>query len=286
MFKPYLKYVLMFVVLIAILFISFKYLYDNALPCYNEEDGKKLPIIMYHHISERKEALNQFTITPQQFEKDILYLKEQGYQTIDTNMLLDHVYNDAPLPEKPIIISFDDGHESFYHYVYPLLQKYNLKAVLSIVGAYTDTYSQKNEHNINYSYLTWTQINEMSKTSYVEIANHTYDMHSMDDRKGCSKKNTESLEEYKTVLEKDVLKMQNDIAKYTGITPNTFTYPFGKFSKETVDILKDFGFKCIFTCAEIVNVIDKNNPDFLYNLGRFNRPNGIDSKSFFDKILQ
>lgn len=283
------KKIKLITIILALVFcisFSFKYLYENTTPVFNVNNGVKLPIIMYHHIIEKQERLNKFAITPKQFENDLKYIKENGFETITTKNLIDYIYDDAPLPEKPIMITFDDGHESFYEYVYPLLKKYNMSAILSVVGNYTDTYSETEDHNVIYSYLTWKQINEMSNSPYVEIANHTYNLHSTDKgRKGCSKKAGESLEQYKKVLEDDILKLQEEILMYTGHKATTFTYPFGKFSKETKPILKEFGFSAILTCAEFVNTIDKNNPEFLYNLGRFNRPHGINTQDFFDKIL-
>ncbi|WP_250278518.1 polysaccharide deacetylase family protein [[Clostridium] colinum] len=282
--------VTLFLVLLFNLILSFSYLYNNTTPCYNNVDNDtaiKLPIIMYHHILENEKRLNDFTISPQQFEKDIIYIKEKGYETISVKQLLDYVYNNKPLPEKPIMITFDDGHESFYEYIYPLLKEYDLKAVLSIVGSFTDTFSKNEDHNINYSYLTWKQINELSDSGYVEIGNHTYDLHSTDKgREGCKKKSLESFEEYKSFLSKDVLKLQDEILNYTGYNSNIFTYPFGKYSKETKEIIKELGFSVIFNCAQVVNLVDKNNPDFLYNLGRFNRPNGISTEQFFKDILK
>ena len=183
------------------------------------------------------------------------------------------------------MITFDDGHESFYEYIYPILKQYDLKAVLSVVGSFTDTFTENEDHNINYSYLTWKQINELSDSGYVEIGNHTYDLHSIDKgRKGCSKNPGEDIEQYKNFLTKDVMKLQEKILNYTGNNLKIFTYPFGRYTKETKQIIKDLGFSVIFSCEERVNIIDKNNSEFLYNLGRFNRPNGISSEQFFQKI--
>ena len=215
----------------------------------------------------------------------MIYLKEKGYETISVKQLLDYIENNSPLPEKPIMITFDDGHESFYEYIYPILKQYDLKAVLSVVGSFTDTFTENEDHNINYSYLTWKQINELSDSGYVEIGNHTYDLHSIDKgRKGCSKNPGEDIEQYKNFLTKDVMKLQEKILNYTGNNLKIFTYPFGRYTKETKQIIKDLGFSVIFSCEERVNIIDKNNSEFLYNLGRFNRPNGISSEQFFQKI--
>ncbi len=287
-YKKLIINITIFIILLFSLIFSFNYLYNNATPCYNDTSNAiKLPIIMYHHISKSSARLNDFTISPEQFEKDMLYLKENGYETISVNQLLNYVYKNEPLPEKPIMITFDDGHESFYEYIYPMLKQYNLKAVLSIVGSFTDTYTQNEDHNINYSYLTWQQINELADSGYVEIGNHTYDLHSIDKgRKGCSKNNGENIEQYRNMLTKDVMKLQDEILNYTGTNTKVFTYPFGKYTKETKEIIKDLGFTAIFNCEEKINIIDKNNTDFLYSLGRFNRPNGISSQQFFENILK
>ena len=292
-YKKIITNTIIFVLLLCALFLSFNYLYNNIAPCYNEtslnnsNETIKLPIIMYHHLIKNNSRLSDFTIRPEQFEKDMIYLKEKGYETINTKQLLGYFYNNEPLPEKPIMITFDDGHESFYEYAYPILKKYDLKAVLSVVGSFTDTYSENEDHNINYSYSTWKQINEMSDSGYVEIGNHTYDLHKTDKgRKGCSKKSGEDLESYRKFLTKDVSKLQEQIINYTGYNPGIFTYPFGSFNKDTKQIIKDLGFSIIFTCSGVVNEIDKNNPDILYNLGRFNRPNGKSSEDFFKKILE
>ncbi len=288
--KKFIINIFILIVLIFSLMFSFKYIYNNTTPCFNDNaniNGIKLPIIMYHHISKSDARLNDFTISPSQFEKDIIYLKEQGYQTISAKQLLDYVYDNKPLPEKPIMITFDDGHESFYEYIYPLLKQYDLKAVLSVVGSYTDTYTENEDHNVNYSYLTWKQINELADSGYVEIGNHTYDLHSMDKgRKGCTKKQGESIEEYKNLLTKDVMSLQDKITSYTASDLKIFTYPFGRYTKETKEIIKELGFRLIFNCEERVNIIDKNNPEILYNLGRFNRPHGINTEDFFKKVLE
>lgn len=288
-YKKIIINIIIFLILLFSLIFSFKYLYNNAKPCYNETSSNniELPIIMYHHISKISARLNDFTISPQQFEKDMLYLKEKGYNTISVKELLDYIYNNKPLPNNPIMITFDDGHESFYEYIYPLLKQYDLKAVLSVVGSFTDTYTKNEDHNINYSYLTWQQINELADSRYVEIGNHTYNLHSIDKgRKGCTKNSSENIQQYKNMLTKDVMKLEDEILNYTGTTSKIFTYPFGRYSKETKEIIKDLGFSVIFNCEERVNILDKNNPDFLYNLGRFNRPHGISSEQFFKNILK
>lgn len=91
------------------------------------------------------------------------------------------------------MITFDDGYETGLYYVLPLLKKYGMKAVINVVGSYTDEYSRINEEgkHLSYAYLTWNEIKTLSDSGYVEIGNHTYDMHSNNgDRNGCTRKKT------------------------------------------------------------------------------------------------
>ena len=80
--------------------------------------------------------------------------------------------------------------------------------------------------------------------------------------------------------------MQLLLMKKAGCTATAMAYPFGSYSKGTVDICKRLGFKCSFTCEEKINTITKYNADSLFNLGRYNRPSGKTSSGFFDRIFK
>ena len=200
--------------------------------------------------------------------------------------LIAYVYENSVLPEKPIIITFDDGHYNNLGYAVPLLKKYNMKAVISIVGKYTDTFSESDEANLNYSYLRWKDIEELMNSGIIEFQNHTYNLHSESNgRMGCSKKLYESEENYRKILSNDIILLQQKFQENTGYTPNTFTYPFGSISKSSLPIIKNLGFKASLSCSTGVNNITKN-PDCLYCLRRNNRPSGISTYDFFKKILK
>ena len=247
------------------------------------EQGVAFPIVMYHHILKEESRWNDYTISPGEFRQDLEYIKNQGYTPISTNDLLAYVEQGTPLPEKPILITFDDGYESFHEYAYPLLQEYGYPAVLSIVGKYADQYSQVDDHHIRYSHCTWDQLREMVDSKLVEVQNHSYNLHLNEQgRKGAGKKEGETLEHYQAVLETDVGKLQEEITAELGKTPLVFTYPFGMISKESLPILQDMGFRILLTCREKVNYLT-GEPEQLYHLGRFNRPHGKSLQSILEK---
>ena len=251
------------------------------------EQGIRLPIVMYHSLLNEEKRQGKYVVDPDQFERDLEYLLEQGYETITVQDLLDYVHGVKDLPQKPIMITFDDGYYNNYHYAYPILKKYQCKAVISPVGSYSDEYSQSGEVSPNYSYLTWDHIKEMADSGWVEFQNHSYDLHSTSGaRKGIQQKDGESEEAYRQVLSEDLLLMQEKLTEAIGnYTPTAFVYPFGAQSESSLPILKELGFQCTLTCVSKMNVITKD-PDSLFELGRYLRPSGSSAEEFFTKILE
>lgn len=274
-----LAHILLFLfVLIFIFVLLFSFVFANS------EEYIKVPIIMYHSILKDPARSNKYTITPAVLEEDLKYIKANGYETITISDLISYVYADKPLPPKPIILTFDDGHYNNYGYLYPLLEKYDMKAVISIVGSYTDKFSETNEANLNYSYLRWKDINELISSGRVEFQNHTYNLHdNTHGRIGAKKKKGESDDEYKKILEEDINKLQNEFKENTGYVPTCFTYPFGGISNSSLDIIKELGFKASLSCEEGINKITKN-PNSLYLLKRYNRPSYVSTYNIFKKF--
>ncbi len=250
-----------------------------------ESQGVAVPVLMYHSLLKDTSRSGQYVITPTLFASDLAWLKSHGYETILIHDLLNYVDNGTPLPQKPVLITFDDGYYNNYLYGFPILQEQNMKAVISIIGYYTDKFSEVDENNAYYSHCTWTQINEMLQSGLIEIQNHTYNLHTYDKgRHGCAKKAGESLAGYRSRLCEDVLKLQNRITEMTGTVPTTFTYPFGSFSKETKQIVREMGFRATLSCESGISTVTRN-PESLYMMKRFLRPAGKNSDQYFASIF-
>lgn len=274
------NYKLLTIITIIILLLSFVLVFYTVKA--KQASEISVPIIMYHSILKSKSG--DYIVHPSTLENDLKFIKENGYNTITMTDLINYVYFDSELPEKPIIITFDDGHYNNLTYALPLLEKYDMVAVISIVGKYTEKYTKSDEVNPNYSYLRWSDINDLIKSGRFEFQNHTYDLHNITkNRKGCMKMKGEGLESYKKVLSEDLSRLQKDFNENTNYIPNTFTYPFGAISNDSIDVIKELGFKASLSCDEGINLISKN-PDCLYQLKRYNRPNNISTYNFFNKI--
>lgn len=243
-----------------------------------------LPIIMYHSILNHAKHNGSYIISENTLENDLRYLKENGYQTVSLKEVADFVYQGTPIPDNPIVLTFDDGYFNNYTYLLPLLEKYQMKAVISVVGSFTQQFSESGEHNPNYSYLTWDDIGAIEKTGLIEIANHTYAMHDSKTRKGCSIRKGESVSKYQRELFSDLTRLQTELSEKSKIpVPITFTYPFGFICKESQDVIEKAGFLTSLSCYERVNKITRDK-ECLYQLGRFNRPDHLSTEEFMKKI--
>lgn len=247
-------------------------------------EGTPLPIIMYHQITDNPSKKDKYVVSCNQLEEDFKYIKQNGYTAITAAELYEYISENKPLPQKPIIITFDDGCESFLTYAVPLLEKYDLKAVMSIVGSFTDKFTQTEDHNIRYSCLNWHEVRQLDQSGRVEIANHTYDMHSNSGgRKGASQKKGESEQTYRDALSNDIGRMQKLLEEQIGKPAQTFTFPYGAMSKSSRIIVSEMGFNVIFTCEERVNIIT-NDISQLKGLGRYNRSGNYSTQEFFSRF--
>lgn len=242
-----------------------------------------LPIIMYHQILKDKKMWGKYVISPEDFEKDLEYILDKGYTTIVMQDLINYVYNGSPLPDKPIMLTFDDGFLTQKDYLLPILKKHSAKAIVSVVGEYTDRYTKINDKSLSYSYLTWQDIKELVQSEYIEIQNHSYDMHNFKKRKGVGKLRSESKEQYKELIKQDINKLQVLLFEKMGYKPTTFTYPFGVYNKISELTVKELGFIASLTCDEGINYIRGKKSD-LYLLKRYNRPYNINRDKFFGRF--
>ncbi len=181
----------------------------------------KIPIIMYHDITATKDV--DWDVTPEELEKHFQALQEGGYTPITMDRMVNHLRTGSQLPEKPVLLTFDDNYVGQYKYAFPLLKKYNYPAVWSVHTRFVGTGGQKPK-------ATWEQLREMQKSGLVTVASHTVNHLNLKDlsEKEIEKEVTES----KKVLEQEL-----------GISIDYFTYPEGDFTDRARDKIKKAGYK-------------------------------------------
>ena len=261
------------------------FLFPKSTPVSMPSEPVRLAVIMYHGLIDDTSKQNKYFIDPKYFEQDLEYLTQNGYHTIFASDLINCFEKGIPLPENPVMLTFDDGYYNNYTFAYPLLKKYNCKAVISPIGISADEAEQDTRQNPAYSQCKWSQLREMQDSGLVEIQNHTYDLHHIGNGRSGAKNNfNENLDSYKTMLTADLEKFNTRMHEELGIYPDAVVFPFGSRSKDTLRIVKDMNFKAAFDCEEKLNSL--SSKDDLFYLHRFLRPNDMSSKDFFDNIYK
>lgn len=246
-----------------------------------------IPVLMYHSINSRESRTGDYVITPKAFRKDLEWLRDAGYQTVVVQDLLNYVEEGVPLPEKPVMITFDDGYYNNYLNAFPILKEMGMKAVISIIVSETDKYSELQENRENYSHLTWEQIREMMDSGLIEFQNHSYGLHKNGKqaaRKGIGKKPGESTEAYQQAIREDVEKGQARFVEMTGYAPIAFTYPFGTVSEDSYPVLEELGFRATLDAQGKPFRLTRD-PACLVRIPRYNRPWGKTAQQIIEKAM-
>ncbi|MBR3707155.1 MAG: polysaccharide deacetylase family protein [Firmicutes bacterium] len=246
----------------------------------DSRDSVEIPIIMYHSITAGQTSESEYVISAERFENDLIWLQENGFTSILPSQLADYVMYRTRLPAKPVILSFDDGYCNNYTLAYPLLQKYNMKAVIAVIGYETDISSREIYRNPANCSLSWGEIAIMAKSGLVEFANHTWSLHKADagGRKGADKLPGEDFENYRRTLIDDIGKNQALLEKAAGKAPQVFAWPYGAYPMDGCadSVLKELGFDATFVSYQHTSSVKAGAPDSLYGLGRWLRTPSFD----------
>ena len=136
----------------------------------NISNGVDMPIIMYHSVLKDTNLSGKYIVTPDTLKNDINFLKNKGYTFVSAQELIDYTNGTSKLPDKPVMLTFDDGFYNNYGYVMPILSEYDAKAVISVVGSYTDEYSKSNIANMTYGYVRWSVLKSaITPTIFIQI---------------------------------------------------------------------------------------------------------------------
>lgn len=277
---------LMFSCLVIVMFfVICTAVFQTTTPVSMQAQPVKLAVIMYHGLIDDTSKQNQYFIDTKYFEEDLKYITSKGYHTIFASDLTDYFEKGTPLPENPIMLTFDDGYYNNYAFAFPLLKKYNCKAVISPIGIAADQAENDTKQNTFYSQCKWSQLKEMQDSGLVEIQNHTYNLHHIDNGRSGAKNNPdEDFNAYKAMLTADLEQFNTRMYDELGTYPNSIVFPFGSFSSDTLTIVKEMNFKAAFDCEEKLNFL--SSKDDLFRIHRFLRPNNMSSNNFFENIYK
>lgn len=196
-------------------------------PTSKPSNNHTLYILMYHSVVDGDGSnCNDWMTTTQRLREDLQWLKDHGY----TTLLPSELASGAPLPEKAVLITFDDGYANNYQLAFPVLQEFNAKAVISMIVRRTVDGKP--------DFLTWDMCKEMVDSGLVEIGSHTYDFHANEPR-GIQRMSGESRADYETRIFSDIEKSVQLIEEHVGKPVQFFAYPHGQTEPWASDFLKE-----------------------------------------------
>lgn len=258
----------------------------NATPTAARQSGDcvgELAVIMYHNVVSDDTPSSKYEVTRSQLWEDLDKFYRAGYNVVDTKRLLHCVETGEPLPERALMITFDDGFLSALRYAEPLLAEYGFTAVMAIVGEYTG-YGKSNPDagGENGIYAEWDDIRAADASGVYEWAYHSDRLHAFSaSRKGAKQRRGEDDLAYRKMLTADTVALKAQFAK-VGIEPCAYAYPFGAYNALSESVLADMGVGITFTCNYGVNRIYRGvAPRLLKRVNRDgNRPLEAALKNF------
>ncbi|NLG52053.1 MAG: polysaccharide deacetylase family protein [Chloroflexi bacterium] len=191
----------------------------------------RVPILMYHYISAPPSRANavrrDLSVSPEQFEAHLRYLQQEGYSTITLRDLSLALQRGYPLPEKPIVLTFDDGYRDAYENAFPLLRRYGFVGTFFVITGFVDEGRPE--------YLTWDQIVEMDAAGMdMEAHGHTHtDLHNRS-------------QDY---LIWQILGAKEALEQRLSREVHFFCYPSGRYDVQVIEVLQALHFWGAVTTA-------------------------------------
>ena len=188
----------------------------------------RVPVMMYHDVLTQKEVF--FDVTTTELEADFELIRARGLTPISMDDLLLHLQTGMPLPEKPIVLTFDDGYVGHYTEVLPLLERFGYPALFSVFPA------KVNGDIVGRSTLTWDQLAEMVASPWVTIASHSV----------THPRNLTLLKDDQA-LRSEIFDSKRILEEKLGVPIRYFTYPEGHYDDRVAALVTEAGYGAALT---------------------------------------
>jgi peptidoglycan/xylan/chitin deacetylase (PgdA/CDA1 family) len=180
-----------------------------------------VPILMYHHISpltsDADQITTNLTVEPEKFDFQVSWLKSHGYQTLTLTQLNQVFFGKRNLPEKPIILTFDDGYADNFEYAFPVLKKYGMTGVFFVITGSRGGW-----------YMSWEQIRKLAKAG-MEIGSHT-------------KSHPDLTQLSASALADELSGSKDELERELGIKSMFLSYPAGKYNDSVIEEARSLGY--------------------------------------------
>jgi biofilm PGA synthesis lipoprotein PgaB len=222
-------------------------------------DEPSLTVISYHEIVDPKVALNpNYAVSPTMFVRHIDWLRNNGFHFVSVDQVIAAMRNEWPLPEKAVLLTFDDGYQSVAINAWPMLQMLRIPSVHAVVTSWqeaTDFVNFDGRTIPRTAFMSWQQLRAMEASGLVEIASHSHDLHRgiIGNPQGnllpatttrlfdSSTQQYESERFFKRRIAADLQRSATIIGQRTGQKPRVMVWPYGKYNAIAEEIARAEG---------------------------------------------
>ena len=240
----------------------------SAIPIIPAEDpAQSFRVLCYHDIrddlrSTMASSPESTAIDTRELVRQFSWLEKNGYHPVSLQQIIDARAGRATLPSRALLLTFDDGYESTYTKVFPLLKQFHFPAMVALVGDWMDTTAQPNTHVApGTRFVNWDQVREMQKSGLVEIASHSYGMHQgiLANPQGNllpaatshqylpAEKKYESDAAYAERIKADLARNADTLERNTGRRPRAMVWPYGAYNQLVAQWAASAGMPITFT---------------------------------------
>lgn len=234
----------------------------------------RLPVLMYHHFAQ--ESPYGTIVSFDKFREQMTAVRDAGYHAVTIPQIIDYVENETPLPEKPILITMDDGYTSNLVSAAPVLEELGLCATVFVIGINEgEEIYVHNGEPLSPPRFSYEEAAPWVEKGVVDVQSHTFDMHQLasygySGRDGMLAMDGESGEDYRRALLADLEQFRQRRAGRAATDFIALAFPFGYYDRELDDILAAEGIEVTFTIDERVNRLVPHDGRCLRMMGRFN----------------
>ncbi len=236
----------------------------------------QLPILMCHHVADTGDG--SVTVSEARFEEHLAWLAAEGWVSVDADALIAFVQDGEPLPDKAVFIVFDDGYESNLTRALPLLERYDARAAICVIGCSIGKDTYKDTSYTMHPHFGWDGARALLASGRITIGHHTWDMHAHlpyeadpdTARPDVLKKENESEEAYRAALTADYNRLADEMERELGFRPTVFAYPGGRYDALAESVIREAGALITLTTDVGMNTLTVGDEDSLHLLKRWN----------------
>jgi biofilm PGA synthesis lipoprotein PgaB len=217
-------------------------------------------VLCYHAVPFKADPDDGYSVTQKQFAEQMEYLRTHGFRPVSLDDIIQARGGKKKLPDKAVLLTFDDAYISYYQFVVPLLEQLGYPSVLAVVGAFQDSPPK----DLPEPLMSWEQIKEVSRRRLVDVVSHSYDLHksvqynpqgntgsavsvlAYDPRT----KTYETEEEYRARIGADFTAQKKIFLEKLGFTPRAIVWPYGRYNAISMETARKYGMEVTFSLKE------------------------------------